>query len=202
MDQVDHLSELIEAYEDNQLLAMDITKYQVNNVIPALRWARINLDNEVSQADMILIDTLRVKMKHTLEQCQLKCQGDDQLSGNSTVALGDLLSSEITKQISKPGSAINQLFDLTRKYEENIHEELHTISDQKQQWKKDLRGIQEKYIPPSQIDEFREIKQINAYVSLEHLKEEAFFLLMDPTSNSSIMNILRIGNHFLPYMGN
>ncbi|MDA8692916.1 hypothetical protein N9L92_02555 [Saprospiraceae bacterium] len=201
MDQVDHLSELIDAYENNQLLAMDITNYQVNNMIPAIRWARLNLDDKISKADKILLDTLRKRMRHTLEECQVKCEGHEHLSGNSTEVLNGLLSAEITKQINKPGSAINQLFDLTRKYEENIHEEFSTISDQRKQWNKDIRRIQEKYIPPSQIDEFREIKQINAYVSLEHLKEEAFFLLMDPTSVGSIMNILRVGNHFLPYMG-
>jgi hypothetical protein len=202
MDQYDHIAELIDAYEDNQLLAMDITKYQVNNMIPAIRWARLNLDERISTADKIILDTLRARMRNTLEECQLKCEGHEHLSGNSTEVLNNLLSAEITKQINKPGSAINQLFDLTRKYEEKIHEEFSTISDQKQKWKKDIRIIQEKYIPPSQIDEFREIKQINAYVSLEHLKEEAFFLLMDPSNIGSIMNVLRVGNHFLPYMGN
>ena len=201
MSQYDYVEELVAGYAKDEELAEEIFQYQMKNIIPRLRIARIELDAYIHPEDQEVIDGLRDQLYQTLDECLVLCSVKPDSTQNEGLLLNQLLSAAISDQMEEEDSPLNTLFKITKQYEPMIHRVYNTMEEDNERWAEDLETIQKFHIMPSHLETFKELTNVASYISLDHMKKDAFFLLSDGNSVSSLMKILRIGNHFMPYIG-
>jgi hypothetical protein len=178
---------------------MEIFNYQQDVIIPILRVKRLQFDQHITKADKETLDDLRRSLYQTLDECLIKCSIEAMPDEDPTILFNKLMSASITELMEDSNSSLNTLFRLTKKYEEKLHETYASMHSDSKRWNDDLYEIQIKYINPSHLESFKEITNINAFLSLEHLKKEAFFLLSDGRSMTAMLKMLKVGNYFMPY---
>ncbi len=204
MDRIEYLKNLIEEYSKDEELINAIVKYREQNILPILRVHRGELEKKISKADKEALSILRVELYETLDKCAVDCKAKHtEKHANISEhykSLEDVLFKEITSQVKDKMSPMNHLLQITRKYEEDIHVEKSHFENKTDKWNADMAAIHKQFILGNHIDAFRKTLESNSVASWQHLRFDAFFMLLDPSTEDEAKKILKLGMIVLPHL--
>ena len=200
IDQVEYLKDLVDEYSKNEDLVKAIVDYRELNILPILRVHRGELENRISNSDKEALNVIRDELYETLDKCIIDCQAIPASDVESYSSLEEVLFKEITSQVSNKVSPMNHLLQIARKYEEEIHEEKSHFEKNTSKWNSDIAAIHEKHILNNHMDVFRKTLESNSVVAWKHLRFDAFFMLLDPSTEEESKKILKLGLIVLPHL--
>jgi len=105
----------------------------------------------------------------------------------------DQMMVAVNKAISNEQSGLNKLLKLTKKYEEDIHMVYIDHLDIVNYWGRRVKELKEEYVLPNYSKNIDRIKDRSEIKSLNHLEDEAIFLLLDPYDEARSRNFLNLG---------
>ena len=200
IDRVEYLKALIEEYSKDEKLVDAIVKYREQNILPILRVHRGELEKKISKADKEALRVLRIELYETLDKCIIDCKSKHSPNTSPHKTLEEVLFKEITSQVSDKMSPMNHLLQIARKYEEEIHFEKSHFENNRNKWNTDMAAIHEKFILENHIEAFRKTLESNSVVAWKHIRFDAFFMLLDPSTEEEAKKILKLGMIVLPHL--
>jgi hypothetical protein len=200
MDRIEYLKTIVEEYSKDEELVSSIVKYREENILPILRVHRGELDKKISNPDKEALNILRTELFETLDKCLDDCKEDNASGSLQYKSLEDVLFKEIASQVNDKMSPMNHLLQLARKYKSEIDIEKSRFENSSKRWNTDMNAIHEKYILENHLAAFRKTLESNSVVAWKHIRFDAFFLLLDPSTEEEAKKILKLGVIMLPHL--
>ena len=165
-----------------------------------MRVYRGELEKKISKADKVALSVLRAELYGILDKCIIDCKTKHASLMQQYKSLEEVLFKEITSQVNDKMSPMNHLLQIAKKYEEEIHVEKSHFENNTGKWNADMTVIHEEFILDNHIEAFRKTLESNSVVAWKHLRFDAFFLLLDPSTEEEAKKILKLGLIVLPHL--
>jgi len=200
LDRIEYLKDIIDEYSKDEELVSAIIDYRERNILPILRVHRGELDAKITKADQQSLSILRDELYEALDKCIIDCKAKHHNKKEQHRSLEEVLFKEITSQVGDKMSPMNHLITLAKKYEDEIDEEKSHFENKTTRWNNDIKKIHEKYILENHLTTFNKTLESNSVVAWKHVRFDAFFLLLDPSTEEEAKKILKLGLIVMPHL--
>ena len=107
----------------------------------------------------------------------------------------ELIIVALNKDLNNKNSELAQLINLTRKYEDDIHNVFIKHSDKLEYLDKRVKKLNENYILSAYNESLNDLKKRHGLSTLRHLEADAIFLLLDPFDIDLSRKFMNLGVH-------
>ena len=188
-----YLETLVSALSTDSLFIGAYIDFQYNEVLPSLISIRMELDDMISTADKSSLQAIRKEVFQLYDDCLVTCIANKHHNTEILEELDELMIVALNKDLSDSESGLNKLIELTRKYEDDIHE-VYIKHDKKfKDWDRKENEIKSQYILGDHSRSLNDLNKRNGLSTLKHLESEAIFMLLDPYNENISRKFLNLG---------
>ena len=194
-DDREYLNTLVQAISTDSLFAQSFTDLQYSEILPFRMSIRMDLEEEISASDKRLLKSIRAEVFDIYDNCLVTCIESEHADTDLYEDLDELIIVTLNKDLNDKTSDLAQLINLTRKYEDDIHEVFIEHSDKLNYLDEKVKKIKEKLIQSAHNKSLTDLKKRHGLSTLRHLEADAIFLLLDPFDMDLSRKFLNLGVH-------